>query len=64
MLQVQKKAMKDGKGLCWEHGERKRCEHADCTKLAQRKGLCWKHGERKRCEHPDCTKLAKKEGIL
>jgi hypothetical protein len=58
-----KKAMKDGKGLCWEHGERKRCEHPDCTKLAQRKGLCWEHGVRKRCEHADCTKFAKRKGF-
>jgi hypothetical protein len=39
-----KKAMKDGKGLCWEHGERKRCEHADCIKFAKRKGFCDEHG--------------------
>jgi hypothetical protein len=34
-----KKAMKDGKSLCWEHGERKRCEHPDCTKLAKKEGI-------------------------
>ena len=39
-----RKAMTDGKGLCWEHGERKRCEHPYCTKLAKRKGFCDEHG--------------------
>ncbi len=39
-----KKAMKDGKDLCWEYGECKRCEHPDCTKLAKRKRFCDEHG--------------------
>ncbi len=34
-----KKAMKDAKGLCWEHGERKRCEHPDCIKLARKEWI-------------------------
>jgi hypothetical protein len=57
-----KKAMNNGKGLCWEHGERKKCEHADCTKLAIRKGFCDEHGMkvlglmRTKCKSPGCNK--------
>ena len=34
-----RKAMNDGKGLCWEHGERKRCEHPYGTALSLPKGF-------------------------
>ena len=64
-----KKAMKDGKGLCWEHGERKRCEHGDCAKFAKRKGFCDDHGMmvlglmRPKCKSPGCTKQPVKGGV-
>ena len=64
-----RKAMNDGKGLCWEHGERKRCEHPDCTKFAKRKGFCDEHGMkvlglvRTKCKSTGCKAYAVKGGV-
>ncbi len=65
----QKKAMKDGKALCWEHGVHKRCEHADCIKFAKKKGFCDEHGMkvlglmRPKCKSPGCDKQPVKGGV-
>ena len=48
-----KKAMKDGIGLCYLHGERKRCSHPDCNNLNRKGGLCVRHGSTKKT----CTML-------
>ncbi len=61
--------MKDGKGLCWEHGERKKWEHPECSKLAKRKGFCDEHCMkvlglvRTKCKSPGCNKQPVKGGV-
>jgi hypothetical protein len=58
-----KKAMKDGIGLCHVHGPRKRCSYQDCNNLVQQGGLCMRHGSKKACTTPGCNKNAVKGGV-
>ena len=59
-----KKAMKDGIGLCYVHGERKRCSYPGCNNVNRKGGLCVRHGSTKKtCTTPGCNKNAVKGGV-